>query len=256
MTALLKPIADPIVAVLFLLIIGLVLTTRLPKKLRYKLGWWAMFLGMCFLYLFSITPISNLLIFYLECQYELPSEDVLSTLDSVAVLGGGMNPSGGFRKSPEAAKFTYARVFSGVKVFKQSGANRLAFCGGSSPGSNDFESEVMKSLAIELGVEPNKIITETKSRNTLENAIELSRLLEPGKDRRIGLVTSALHMPRAKKVFEKQLHSDIIVPIPVAYIYSPNWFNLKSFIPSTGTLANSNYAIHEWIGMLWYTLRY
>jgi len=256
MTELLKSLADPVVAVLLLLILGLILTMRLPKKLRYRLGWWALFLGMCLLFLLSITPVSNLLIYSLEYQYRLPSDEILSTLDIVAILAGGMNPSGGFRDSAEASKFTYARLFSGVRILKQSGAEVLALCGGSSTGGTESEAKVMEMLAVELGVEQGQIITETNSRNTMENAAGLAKLLPPAKGRQIGLVTSALHMPRAKKVFEKQFPDDTTVPIPVAYIYSPDWFSLDGLIPSAGTLSNSNYAIHEWVGMLWYAIRY
>jgi len=256
MIELFKLLADPVVLVLTLMILGLALITRLPKKRRYRIGRWALFLGVFLLFLLSIKPVSNLLVYCLECQYEQPSEEVLSTLDVVAILGGGMNPSGGFRQSPEAAKFTYARLFSGVRIFRQTGARTLALCGGGWPGGKDSEANVMEMLAIELGVEQGKIITETDSRNTMENAAGLARLLPPAKGRQIGLVTSALHMPRARKVFEKQFPNDTIVPVPVAYVYSPDWLSFDGLIPSAGTLSDSDYAIHEWIGMLWYAIQY
>ena len=72
----------------------------------------------------------------------------------------------------------------------------------------------------------------------------------------IGLVTSALHMLRFEKTFKKQFPNGIIVPIPVNYIYSPEWYYLKHWIPSAKTLLNSNYAIHEWIGIVYYSIRY
>ena len=49
------------------------------------------FLGICVLYLLSTGPVSNLLVYCLECQYKLPSDNVLSDLDMVVILGGGMN---------------------------------------------------------------------------------------------------------------------------------------------------------------------
>lgn len=256
MITLIKSLTDPVMIILIILITGLILTLRLPKKRRYKSGWWILLLGVCLLYALSISPVSNLLIYSMECRYRLPPDEILSNLDTVAVLGGGMNWSGGFREFPEPAKFTYARVFSGVRIFKKSGADTIAFCGGGRRGGAESEAAAMEKVALELGVEKSKIITETKSLNTMENAAGLAEILTPAKGRKIGLVTSALHMPRAAKLFQKQFPDDTIVPIPVAYIFDPDWFALDGLAPAAGSLANSNYAIHEWIGMLWFAIRY
>ena len=190
MTELLKSLANPIVWVLVFMALGLILIIRPAKKLRFKLGKCALFLGISILFLLSIRPVSNLLIYCLECQYKLPSEEVLSDLDMVVILGGGAHLAGGFREQAEASGPTYARVFNGVRVYKQSGAKALALCGGTEAGA-------MKKLAYELGVEESEIITETKSGTTMENAAELAKLLRPAEQRRIGLVTSALHMLRS-----------------------------------------------------------
>lgn len=249
MVVLLKSLATPIVWVLVLMVLGLILIIQPTKKLRLKLGKCALFLGVCILFLLSIEPVSNLLIYYLECQYKLPSDEILSDLDMVVILGGGANISGGFREHDEAKGFTYARLFNGVRIYKRSGARTLALCGGP-------EAEVMKELARELGVQESKIITETSSGTTMENAAELAKLLPPAEQRRMGLVTSALHMLRSERTFKKQFPDDTIVPIPVNYIYSPYWYYPEGFVPSTNTLLKSNYAIHEWIGIVYYLIRY
>jgi uncharacterized SAM-binding protein YcdF (DUF218 family) len=258
MIELLKSLTTPIVWVLLLMALCLTLTIRSPRKLRFKLGRLALFLGMCILFLFSIDPGANLLCYYLECQFKLPPEEVLSTLDIVVILDGGVRTSGGLREYPEAEGSTYARLFNGVKVFKRCGAATLALCGGGERRSTDNAAEVMKALAIELGVQKSKIMTETKSRNTMQNAAELAGLLPSAKRRRIGLVTSALHMLRSEKVFKKQFPDDTIVPIPVDYISkrAPNVPKLRYLIPSTDALSDSNNAIHEWIGIAWYFIRY
>lgn len=256
MTVLLKSIATPIVWVLGLMFFCLILTRKLPKKLRYKIGRCSLFLGMCILFLFSIKPVSNLLVYSLECQYQLPSDEILSNLDVVVILGGGMHMSGGFREYPEVGGVTYSRIFNGIRIFKQSGARTLALCGGSLIPSTESEAEVMKALALELGIQESKIITEAESRNTMENAAELAKLLSSTEKRRIGLVTSALHMLRSEQSFRKEFPNDTTVPIPVNYIYSPKRYNLRSFVPSADALSTSNNAIHEWIGIIWYFMRY
>lgn len=256
MMALVKALAAPVVWVLALMVLGLILTRRLPKKRRYRLGQCALFLAMCILFLLSTKPMSELLIYSLECQYQVPSNEILSTLDIVAILGGGMYPREGFRTYSELSGPAYSRLCNGVRFFKQSSAGTLALSGGGPEDGVESEADVMKALALELGVPENRIITEANSHNTMENGAELAKLLSSAQARRIGLVTSALHMPRSVKVFREQFSNDTIVPIPVNHIYSPDWRNHRSYIPSSDTLAKSNYAIHEWIGMVWYVIRY
>jgi len=230
MVHLLKSTSTPIVWILALLSFGLILAKCFRKKPLSKLGWVLVLLGTLTLFLFSIRPVSNLLVYPLECRYKLPPAEVLLTLDFVVVLDGGFYPSGGFQEYPEAGGVTYSRLFNGVKVFKQSGARTLALCGGDPMQSGETGAEVMKSLALELGVQENRIITDTRSRNTMENAAELAKLLSSTEKRRIGLVTSALHMLRSEKTFRKRFPKD--------------------------TIATSTYALHEWIGIVWYLIRY
>ena len=97
---------------------------------------------------------------------------------------------------------------------------------------------------------------ETNSLNTVEHAIELRKLFPPDKNLKIGIVTSALHIFRSKKAFNKKFQSENIVPIPVNYVYSLPEFNLKSFIPSSSALSQSTYALHEFIGIIWLSIRY
>jgi uncharacterized SAM-binding protein YcdF (DUF218 family) len=249
MIELLKLLATPIVWILVFMTVGIILIIRPAKKLRFKLGKCALYLGLCTLFFLGIEPVSNLLVYYLEYRYRPPSDEILSDLDMVVILGGGVNLSGGLRKEAEASGPTYARLFNGVRIYKRSGAEMLALCGG-------YEADVMKELARELGVQENEIITEKRSGTTMENAAELARILPLAGKRRIGLVTSALHMLRSERTFKKQFPDDIIVPIPVNYVYSPYWYDAEDFVPSVGTLSKSNAAIHEWIGLVYYLIRY
>lgn len=253
MMELFESLAKPVIWILALLVLGLILTGRLPKKKRYRLGRCALFLGIGLLFLLSSKPASELLVYSLECQYPLPSDEVLSTIDVVVILGGGVNLRGGFPMCSELSGPAYSRLVNGVRVFKQSEAETLALSGG---GLEESEAEVMKALAMELGVPENRIIVETRSRNTMENGAKLAELISSTKTQNIGLVTSALHMPRSVRVFREQFPDDVIVPVPVNHLYLANWGELRSYIPSSGRFQDSHNAIHEWIGMVWYAIRY
>jgi uncharacterized SAM-binding protein YcdF (DUF218 family) len=188
MDKLIALVATPIMWVLGLIVLGLILGLRQQRKRLCFVGRILIIAAGLVLYLFSIPAISDRLLYSLESQYRQPDVEVLSSLDLVVVLGAGYYPSGGFRESAEPSGLAYARVFGGVKAFKNSRARALAFCEGWRDDARESGAEVMKALAIELGVQEDKIITEDKSQNTMENATELKRLLAPKEQRHIGLV--------------------------------------------------------------------
>jgi uncharacterized SAM-binding protein YcdF (DUF218 family) len=252
---LLKLITTPIAGVLALLVSGLILTGKLRKKPRVNVGWYFLLFATCILYFLSITPVSNLLVYSLERQYPPPPMEVLEEMSMMVVLGGGVMSPGGFRKSSEASGTTYSRVFNGVKLFRQSGAKKLVLSGAGEQRDSETNAEVMKDIAIELGIPENQIITEDKSRNTMEHAIELAKLFPLEGSEQICIVTSALHMPRAVQSFRKKIQKNTIVPIPVDYIYSPLRYSFENLIPHSDVFSTSSYAIHEWIGILWYGIK-
>ncbi len=68
------------------------------------------------------------------------------------------------------------------------------------------------------------------------------------------LVTSAIHLPRAMRLFEKQgLHP---IPAPCAYeSLKPVKLRPSMFFPNTGALTGAAIAIHEYLGLGWIWLR-
>jgi len=250
-----EPFATPIIWVLLLMILGLV-ATRFPRGRRlFKIGWYSLLAAFVVLLALSLDPVANLLAYSLENRYRNPSPEVLATLDVVVVLGGGLYPAGGLREYDELASEAYPRFFHGLRGFRASGADILAFCGGSATGGPVSEAEVMRTMAIALGVPEEEIVVESCSRNTMENAAKLPALL-PGEGRRIGLVTSAIHMMRSKWAFEKAFPQDTIVPMPAHFTYDPPDWTGTRMVPDVGNVSRSTQVLHEWIGMLWYSLRY
>ncbi|UCD53356.1 MAG: YdcF family protein [Phycisphaerales bacterium] len=253
--ALLKSLATPVVGILILLTVGLVLAWIKRGKRLSRVGWWIVLVGTVLLLVLSLSPVAYLLAYSLECGYTLPSEEVLKSLDMVVVLGGGQRPAGGLRPESELSGVSYARACQGVRLYRRSDVRLLAFCGGRPWPGAASEAELMKAVATDMGVAEDRILTETESRTTQENAARLAELL-PGSSRRIGLVTSATHMRRSEGIFAKRFPADAIIPVPVHYLCGPVHPELDTFIPSVRNLQDSTAAIHEWIGLLWYAIRY
>ena len=66
------------------------------------------------------------------------------------------------------------------------------------------------------------------------------------------LVTHATHMSRAVGAFERQGLK--VVPAPVVTGDVP--LSIGAFLPRAGALAGSASAAHEYVGRLWYQVRY
>jgi uncharacterized SAM-binding protein YcdF (DUF218 family) len=68
------------------------------------------------------------------------------------------------------------------------------------------------------------------------------------------LVTSAWHMPRSVWCFESQGFN--VIPAPTDYITSQQAYDLRSFVPRWTVFSDSGQALHEYLGLFWYHLKY
>ncbi len=92
---------------------------------------------------------------------------------------------------------------------------------------------------------------ENKSRTTFENAHFSYKILSVKKKTTIVLVTSAMHMMRAKWSFEQAGFT--VLPAPTNFI-DRRPLNINSFIPSANALDLSSQVIHEWLGYCVYRI--
>lgn len=96
---------------------------------------------------------------------------------------------------------------------------------------------------------------EDRSHNTRENAAFTADLLHRRGIDRILLVTSAWHVPRAATEFER--NGIEVIPAPTVFeSRSPDdGVQFEDFLPGAQSLIRSYFAIHEYLGRLWYSLR-
>lgn len=174
---------------------------------------------------------------------------------AIVVLGGGIKKS-----SPEYnEKFmlkplTMDRVRYAGKLANEIGLPVLVT--GGVPLKTDWPSEA-ELMATVLANEFSADVRwqENKSRNSAENArYSRDMLIGEGIDRII-LVTHAYHMKRALSQFENNGFK--VLPAPTGFISSfKTELSVLSFIPSATSMADCYLIAHEWMGMLWYKLRY
>ena len=102
------------------------------------------------------------------------------------------------------------------------------------------------------GIPSYKIFVTKDLENTPYEAVSVKELISQSK--RIILVTSAYHMYRAKKLFEKQGLE--VIPYKVDYRTArKSAINVLDFLPSAGNLELSETGIREIIGRLYYSIR-
>ncbi len=200
------------------------------------------------------TPIfsSNFFELIEGSEYRKPIS-AIDSADAIVVLSGmlGIN---------EIGDSTYIewgdpdRFFGGVALLKAGKAQKLVFTGGKMPWdkAKKTEGEVLKEYAISNGILAEKIFVTKDVENTADEAVAAKELISP--DKRIILVTSAFHMIRARKLFEKQ--GFIVIPYKVDYKTSQNKnIGIMGFLPSSGNLELTETGIREIIGRLFYLIK-
>jgi len=225
----------PIMLVIIVILIGLI---KNKKKLIY--------IAIGVLYIISTPIFSNNFFKLVEgSEYRKPisaidSEDaivVLSGMLEINEIGDSTNVEWG---DPD-------RFFGGIALYKAGKAQKLIFTGGKMPWDNakKTEGEVLKEYAISNGIPAEKIIVTKDVENTADEAVAVKELI--GSSKKIILVTSAYHMYRAKRIFEKQ--GIEVIPFKVDYKVARSLKNtIMDFLPDAENLKQTETGIRELIG--------
>ena len=198
---------------------------------------------------------AGLLLGSLESRYPPAPVEEYPRADAIVVLGGATLPPLPPRIEVEV-NGSFDRLLHGLRLLRAGRAPRLILSGGAVSfltGSSLPEAARMARLAAELGVEPGQLLLESRSRNTRENAVHTARLLEERGLKRVLLVTSARHMPRAAAVFRKA--GVDLVPAPTDFRVVDKPFSPWRLLPDLEALESSTRAVKEYAGLVVYRLR-
>ena len=160
---------------------------------------------------------------------------------------------------------TAERFLGGLELIAADRAPWLVFTGGWSPRAPEAapEGDVNRFDAIAVGVDPERILTTDRVRNTAEEAESVATLLRQhgigsaGTDPastdppHVLLVTSAYHMPRAVALFEREGLRVTAFPVDFRQDTSRR-ASLLDLLPSGGALAATETALRELYGRLVY----
>ena len=239
------------------------IATALAIALFLKNQQWkrrSLLVGVGLLLLFTNWPITNFVLSKWEAQ-TITVADITEPYDIGILLGGYSESHATRRNNPH---FFYLSTYAGnrltqtVELYKAGKIKQILLSGGTGSivGEKIIEAEVAKAFLIRLGVPAKDIIIEIDSRNTHENALfskkiltDLGQVTTP----KLLLLTSAFHMPRAKKCFDKVGLKT--TPFSIDEHAYPSALTPDDLVPDATCLIFWQLIIKEWIGIVVYRLK-
>jgi uncharacterized SAM-binding protein YcdF (DUF218 family) len=195
----------------------------------------------------AMTPlVANALLAFLEQPVAGRADCRSSPPALVVVLAGGVDRLPRTRDDFGVLNLaSRRRVERGVQRWRERGDTQLVLVGGAIVPGTIAHSELMGAYARLLGMPASALRLESRSLNTRQNAENVARLA-PRLPRRISLVTSALHMPRASRTFRAAGFE--VCPLATDFRRVPVGF-AKGLMPRTSALVKTQAAIHELAGL-------
>jgi uncharacterized SAM-binding protein YcdF (DUF218 family) len=235
---------------------GLLLVTvgLLLRRRRARLAVGLQVLGLLALYVFSTEPVANGLQRWVEAG-AVSTYRPDGVYDAVIVLGGMVDADATERSGLPEYTLAVERLLRGFEVVREGRARQLLISGGTldtRPGAL-VEAEILAKQLRLWGIPSERIVTEGRSRNTRENALESERIIREKGWTKLLLVTSAAHMPRALGTFQVLgLKPDTLVVDTRAHEWHPRgaWWQ-----PRASNLSAGTDAMRELFGRWVYRLR-
>lgn len=240
--------AQPSSLLVFLLVAGLGLRLLGLRRLGTGLAG----VGLAMLFVLTLTPLGPWLLTDLENRHPLPPADAPKPA-GIVVLGGFTDGRMIGDRGVIGVNDGVAAVFEVADLARRWPDLPIVLTGGSSgliSTADLSEAELMRRLLVAVGVAPERLILEPKSRTTWENAVETRDLVHPAPGANWWLVTSAFHMPRAMATFRAAGWTGIVAR-PGSYATTGR-VGLRP--PMVWGLTTTDMAVKEWLGYLAYRL--
>jgi uncharacterized SAM-binding protein YcdF (DUF218 family) len=241
-----------------ILLIFIAIYTWNNKKYSEKKSPIVLWMAIFSLYFMSINYTANSLTSLLErpdLHPPLTIEKIKSAkAQAIIILGHGRYPKApeyGYEDTLNTGGLARARY--GAKLHRETGLPIL-LAGGSPYGETTSEASIMKEVLEKEFNVPVRWLEE-KSKNTFENALYSSQLLEKENIKRVLMVTHSRDIIRALRAFKK-VGALNITPAPTLFARKSGKFTVKSLTPNPYALSRTAVALHEIAGMYWYRWRY
>lgn len=234
----------PPLSLVLLLIAGLAVQRHRPRLARSLI-----LFATVALYGLSTPWVGGILLGSLEISSPV-SPSVLKTAEAIVVLGGGRRKAEAEYGGDTLNSFSLERLRYAALLHRDSGLPLLV-TGGKPGGGSLSEGRIMQNvLQSEYGI-PTRWV-EDAALTTWDNARLSAMQLRHDHVRRIVLVSHAWHLRRAVPLFESQGLD--VIPAGIQFS-SARVDSILDLLPTSVGLRDSSFALHEWLGILWYKLR-
>jgi uncharacterized SAM-binding protein YcdF (DUF218 family) len=159
-------------------------------------------------------------------------EESPRSADAAIVLGAAVQ---GDRPSPVFEE----RIRHGVTLYRQGRVRRLLFTGGSAGSGEAAEAAVARRFAMAMGIPAQAILTEQRSRTTLQNLMEARPVMQAAGLRSALLVSDPLHMKRALAMCAGLAMDCAGAPTPTS--------RYRGFAAKAGFLLRELFFYHVWL---------
>lgn len=205
-------------------------------------------LALLWLYAWATPVVSHGLRGHLEAAYPPLPLSAVPQAQAMVVLGGAIAPPESGLPYPNLGPAA-DRVWHAARLYHAGKAPVVVLSGGSDLATSEHpEAVAMGRFVQALGVPASAVLLEDSSRTTEQNARFSAVLLRQQGVQRVLLITSALHMERARRHFEAQdlqvvaVATDHETPQTAPHALWQRW------LPDTSSLDGSARALKEWIG--------
>ncbi|AGA32456.1 protein of unknown function DUF218 [Thioalkalivibrio nitratireducens DSM 14787] len=243
----LKPLVGAFAAPLALATLLVLLAALALWRGRRVLGRLLLVLGLLLIFLSSWAPVANRLLAPLEGAYP-PVWDPRDHGDvtAVVVLGAGWEPDFDAPASIRLSTSSSVRLMEGLRLLEAPPEAKLVVSGGSRRADEAPVAQGYAAAAQALGVPAERIVVLDTPTDTAQEAYAVRELL--GTEARFLLVTSASHMPRSVRHFER---------LGLSPIASPTHYRtgrdgphrLGYWVPSSDALRKTERAVYEYLGL-------
>ena len=238
------------------LIVALVTLRKRPRMATIAIS-----LSLAVLLLSSNAWVSKYMIRSLEWQ-NIPGTQIPNA-EAIVVLGGATKSATWPRPTVDLSE-AGDRVIYAAQLYFQKKAPIIILSGGRIDwrGSGSPESADMATILTSIGVPAAAIIQESDSLNTYQNAVNVRKILEARRIKKVLLITSAMHTPRSLKIFKRQ--GIDVIPTPTDFLVSQGELEeltntpkaaILNLLPDTNNLNQFTSALKEYIGIFIYSLR-
>ena len=239
---------QPLAWVALLLLLALLLWRRPKAPRRLLIG------ALVLLLLIGWQPLPDLLLRNLERQYtEFDPDATLQAYAGVVVLGGAQE-SGALAQAHAQPLLNGSaeRMTTVTALLRHQPRLRVVFTGGEGRLIAEGATEAARAKAFfdTQGVPPDRVVYESASRNTYENAVLSAQLPGIAITEPWLLLTSAWHMPRAMATFEAAGWNITAYPVDFRTADRTNWTEYSLL----GGADRWQIALHELLGLAAYRL--